>query len=716
MVDVWSQLATFAIRVDRSTRPSTPTSTIIELKPAQSDRIPRRGAALLKLRKLDEARAHAELAAEWRPSATSAPARRRTSCSRRSRSRGTTSRRARAEAKLAREADPTLPLPTYIDARLLYDQGKYAEALPLFEQAIAELNRNGVLQINELHFYTADTLGRLERYAEAEAQFIEELKYFPQNSRARAGLAMLYQASGRPDAAAACARRDDARDRRHPTAYALTIETLKVLKRLMDGLAPIEGRKSVLLMSEGFVADETWPLVTETEEAAARANTRIYTLDGSGSDWSDNGGRQEQLAFESADATDGFVERLDEQPRHRHRRLRGPQQRRLRHRAQPDFRRRRELLCARPSAGGARWEVPQADGAGEAAGRLGAREADTSRPWRRLRQCWDRFLRGRWKASRVPWKASTRRAIRRRPTAGPPRRGRWFPSSPMSTGIRARPDAASHLALLGQNAPANAAATAGWEAYSRGDLESARSSLTSAAADASARPWVHYALGHTEYARGDHANAIAAWERVLAASPEFEPGTRPRRQLPAARGIRQGRAGAQTGGRALAGRRGDLPGAGRHPGVARRPRRGGQPLREVDWPLAQQCGRLLQSGEGAGAPLLRVAPLRRADAVVGCDEADRKAAGCLRAVRGARRPVRRGRPRGPHPPRVDGEVRPEPQKRGAFRLPPRTSRKYDRLELEARAEERPARVDPGNLAEYALPPEPAARSCSRVGA
>jgi tetratricopeptide (TPR) repeat protein len=108
---------------------------------------------------------------------------------------------AREEARLARAEDPTLPLPIFIDARLLYDQGKYADALPLFMQAIDELKKSGSLQITELHFYAGDTLARLERYSEAETQFIEELKYFPQNIRARGGLAMLYQASGKPDAA-----------------------------------------------------------------------------------------------------------------------------------------------------------------------------------------------------------------------------------------------------------------------------------------------------------------------------------------------------------------------------------------------------------------------------------------------------------------------------------------------------------------------------------
>src|SRR6185295_9152110 len=93
-------------------------------------------------------------------------------------------------------------LPIFIEARILYDQGKYAEALPLFQQTIDELKRMKGIQINDLHFYAADTLGRLERYPEAETQFIEELKFYPQNVRARAGLAMLYQATGKTDAVA----------------------------------------------------------------------------------------------------------------------------------------------------------------------------------------------------------------------------------------------------------------------------------------------------------------------------------------------------------------------------------------------------------------------------------------------------------------------------------------------------------------------------------
>ncbi len=202
MADVWSQLAVFATRFDRYDQAVDAYKHYIALKPQEPTAYLGAAAGLLKLRKLDEARDHAALAAE----VARKDDRRARASAHEMLAKIALARHdieaAREEAARAREEDPTLPLPIYIEARLLYDQGKYADALPLFEQAIAELKKSGSLQITELHFYAGDTLGRLERYVEAEAEFIEELKYFPQNTRARGGLAMLYQASGQPDAAA----------------------------------------------------------------------------------------------------------------------------------------------------------------------------------------------------------------------------------------------------------------------------------------------------------------------------------------------------------------------------------------------------------------------------------------------------------------------------------------------------------------------------------
>ena len=63
-----------------------------------------------------------------------------------------------------------------------------------------------------------DSMARLERYREAEPYLKEEVRLYPEHVRARAGLAMLYQATGR---AAEASQVLDAliRDVRSPDAY-----------------------------------------------------------------------------------------------------------------------------------------------------------------------------------------------------------------------------------------------------------------------------------------------------------------------------------------------------------------------------------------------------------------------------------------------------------------------------------------------------------------
>jgi tetratricopeptide (TPR) repeat protein len=92
--------------------------------------------------------------------------------------------------------------------------------MPSFEQAIAELRNPRARPVPELYYYAGDTLGRLERYNDAEVAFKEELKLYPLNARARAGLAMLYQATGRSDAAEQAVR-DMIRLTPTPDTYAL---------------------------------------------------------------------------------------------------------------------------------------------------------------------------------------------------------------------------------------------------------------------------------------------------------------------------------------------------------------------------------------------------------------------------------------------------------------------------------------------------------------
>jgi tetratricopeptide (TPR) repeat protein len=101
-----------------------------------------------------------------------------------------------AHAEAAQKADPGLPLSKYVEGQQAYDEGRYEAALKAFEEAEAVLKPPG-RTLEDLHLSLGDTLARLDRYADAEMQFREELRAFPHNVRAYSSLAMLYRASNR---------------------------------------------------------------------------------------------------------------------------------------------------------------------------------------------------------------------------------------------------------------------------------------------------------------------------------------------------------------------------------------------------------------------------------------------------------------------------------------------------------------------------------------
>src|SRR5205823_4365077 len=63
---------------------------------------------------------------------------------------------------------------------------------------------------------------------------------------------------------------------------AATNQTLQPLSAGVNGLSRLGGRKTMLLMSEGFVAAGSWPLVQQVVGAASRVSARIYTQDARG--------------------------------------------------------------------------------------------------------------------------------------------------------------------------------------------------------------------------------------------------------------------------------------------------------------------------------------------------------------------------------------------------------------------------------------------------
>ena len=102
-------------------------------------------------------------------------------------------------AAAAQKADPHMPLPQFVAGRLAYDDGRYDDALSAFKEAAVTVEQAGAT-LAELHLDLGNTYARLDRYAEAEAQFQEELREYPRNIGTYASLAMLYRASNRDQA------------------------------------------------------------------------------------------------------------------------------------------------------------------------------------------------------------------------------------------------------------------------------------------------------------------------------------------------------------------------------------------------------------------------------------------------------------------------------------------------------------------------------------
>lgn len=318
---------------------------------------------------------------------------------------------------------------------------------------------------------------------------------------------------------------------------ATTARALQGMLALLNGLTRLPGRKTVLLFSEGFIAEESWPLVQDSVGLAARANARIYTLDARGLDRFGMGDRlgsahpsdggvstllaQFDVGADSVNSlavdTGGFVIRntnffdaavkqiaddagtyyvLGYHP----------------DKAADGKFRRLAVKVARPGlvvrARKGYVATPRA-AAALAVTTIGAAAVPRSAP--------------------VPDPApdEVREPAPVESAAPPGSPGSndavIVPATPAGNGVRLRPNVAAHVTDLAANEGPDKDATAGWEAYQRGDVATARTFLATVAARRTAPAWVHYALGQSEYALRDYPAAVGAWEKVHGSAPDFEP-------------------------------------------------------------------------------------------------------------------------------------------------------------------------------------------------
>jgi choline-sulfatase len=200
LAGVWADLATVRFRMGRYEQAVDAYQELLALEPGRPSAHLDISTALLRLRRLDQAAQHAELAFSSGGASVTVQthANAHELLARIALARGDRDL-ARSEAEIAKKTSPGLPF--YVEGRLLYDAGKFEDALPEFERAIDAIKDSDGTQIADLHFHAGDTLLRLERRADAEDQFLLELQHFPQDIRTRAALAGSYQAAGRREEA-----------------------------------------------------------------------------------------------------------------------------------------------------------------------------------------------------------------------------------------------------------------------------------------------------------------------------------------------------------------------------------------------------------------------------------------------------------------------------------------------------------------------------------
>ncbi len=304
-------------------------------------------------------------------------------------------------------------------------------------------------------------------------------------------------------------------------------QTLKALYALVTGLGRVPGRKTVILMTEGFMFEESWGALRQIVAQAARSDVRIYTLDAlglrrgdTGTDLSqmnplETGGQVPTAAYNTVEEgpntlavdTGGYVIRhtndftgaLAEVSRDTssyyvigysptNARMDGTFRQISVRVKRPDVEvRARKGYLAVPVA------APAGRGAAPAA-------APTTPP-----------------APPVAPPAA--------PTATPVVDPATGPAGLATAPVIMRPDTATRVRDLETMRPdagaGKDAASQGWDRYRKGDLEGAERLLGEAAARKEAAPWVHYALGFTKFGLSKPQEAVVSWERVRASAPEF---------------------------------------------------------------------------------------------------------------------------------------------------------------------------------------------------
>jgi tetratricopeptide (TPR) repeat protein len=199
LVTVRYQLGVMLARTGRIEEAIQEFGVIRELRPDSSTAARAMADALLRSGKINESRAEAAAAValadkEGAPALFAAH-----EIAARAAMADRDQKSAALHAEAAREADSAMPIPQFVQGRLLYIEGRYEEAAETLQRA-ADLLEQRQRTLADLHLYLGESLARLDRYGDAEAQFRAEIRDYPRSIEAYTSLAMLYRASNRDGA------------------------------------------------------------------------------------------------------------------------------------------------------------------------------------------------------------------------------------------------------------------------------------------------------------------------------------------------------------------------------------------------------------------------------------------------------------------------------------------------------------------------------------
>lgn len=203
--DLWMQFGRTAARGERHEPALEAYAQVLALGGDAAPSHLAMAGSLLRLRRLDDAASHArDVLGDSRSSAVQkAEAHEvlaRVALTRRDREE------ARAEAARAEGLDAGRPVMAFVEGRIAFDESRWADASAAFQAALQSATRSGRAPLTDLRVFAAESLVRLTRFEEAESLFVAELRVFPANPRARAGLQSLYRTTGRVADAAGSAQ------------------------------------------------------------------------------------------------------------------------------------------------------------------------------------------------------------------------------------------------------------------------------------------------------------------------------------------------------------------------------------------------------------------------------------------------------------------------------------------------------------------------------